>query len=142
MLAALRPGGKCATQAETTWLDLDLIQHLANESKEVYDSVQYAYTQIPTYPCGMIGFLICSLAPEAEESKDAEKRRAAAACDKPRRVFSEKQLAELKYYSTEMHSAAFVLPAFAARAIYKGASVKKNKLQIMQDEMKKFTKKE
>lgn len=29
----------------------------------LYPSVSYAYTAIPTYPCGQIGFVICSMDP-------------------------------------------------------------------------------
>ena len=131
MRNSLRAGGKVCTQAETTWLDLDLIQSLAVSAREKYDSVQYAVTQIPTYPCGMIGFLICSLAPEAKARTAREEREAAARCDKPRRAFSTEVLAKLKYYTPEMHSASFVLPAFANRAIYGGAKVRANKTAIM-----------
>ena len=74
MRNSLRAGGKVCTQAETTWLDLDLIQSLAVSAREKYDSVQYAVTQIPTYPCGMIGFLISSLAPEAKARTAREER--------------------------------------------------------------------
>eukprot|EP00467_Chlorarachnion_reptans_P023830 CAMPEP_0114514180 /NCGR_PEP_ID=MMETSP0109-20121206/16004_1 /TAXON_ID=29199 /ORGANISM="Chlorarachnion reptans, Strain CCCM449" /LENGTH=320 /DNA_ID=CAMNT_0001694179 /DNA_START=73 /DNA_END=1035 /DNA_ORIENTATION=+ len=132
MRLALRAGGKVCTQAETVWLDLDLIQHLAQEARKKYDSVQYAVTQVPTYPCGMIGFLICSLAPESTDSKD---KAAAALCDKPRRTPSNEIQEKLVYYSREMHSAAFVLPVFARRAIYEGAEVSRlNKTKIMAEE--------
>jgi len=137
MRLALRPGGKVSTQAETTWLDLDLIQHLAISAREYYDSVEYAYTQIPTYPCGMIGFLICSLAPAAADSKTNAEKKQMASCRKPRRKLNQKLENVLKYYSKEMHSASFVLPAFARRAIYEGAKVqRKNKMKIMADEKK------
>uniref|UniRef100_A0A7S4DQZ5 PABS domain-containing protein n=2 Tax=Lotharella globosa TaxID=91324 RepID=A0A7S4DQZ5_9EUKA len=149
MRLALRPGGKVCTQAETTWLDLDLIQRLKNAASQRYDNVQYAYTQIPTYPCGMIGFLLCSLSPERKTSETAttekgevneekELRRTLAACDVPRRELPSKVLDQLKYYSKEMHSASFVLPAFARRVIYEGAEVERsNKTKIIDDEKAK-----
>jgi len=134
MREALRPGGKVSTQAETTWLDLDLIQHLAVESRKQYDCVEYAYTQIPTYPCGMIGFLICSLAPE--DTKDSKQQ--AASCKKPRRALADEMAKSLNYYSKEMHTASFVLPAFARRIIYEGAKVERlNKTKIMEAEAEK-----
>mmetsp|Transcript_16250 Transcript_16250/g.25753 ORF Transcript_16250/g.25753 Transcript_16250/m.25753 type:complete len:323 (-) Transcript_16250:57-1025(-) len=137
MRQALRPGGKVCTQAETVWLDLDLIHHLASGARKGYHSVQYAYTQIPTYPCGMIGFLLCSLAPKEaiDEKKDTYE---AARCDKPRRRFDKKALDRLKYYSEEMHKAAFVLPAFARRVIYEGKKVDtQNKMDLMTGSEKK-----
>ena len=43
------------------WVHLDLIKSMKDFCKTIYPSVSYAYTTIPTYPCGQIGFMICSL---------------------------------------------------------------------------------
>lgn len=73
MYNALRPGGKVCTQAECIWLNLDLIQKLVYENMDLYANVEYATTQIPTYPCGQIGFLLCSKS--EDDGKDAEPQK-------------------------------------------------------------------
>ena len=47
------------------WLHLDLIGEVLKHCKEVFPSVDYAFTTIPTYPSGQIGFLMCSTATES-----------------------------------------------------------------------------
>jgi len=74
MYNALRPGGKVATQAETIWLNLDLIQRLVTANLGTFANVEYATTQIPTYPCGQIGFLLCSKAEESKGKKGKAKK--------------------------------------------------------------------
>lgn len=56
-----------ATQAESYWLHLSLIQDLVRNARPFFAAVEYAYTQIPTYPLGQIGFLVCSKAQAAGE---------------------------------------------------------------------------
>ncbi|KAI4153879.1 MAG: hypothetical protein LQ340_002044, partial [Diploschistes diacapsis] len=57
---ALREGGVIATQgSENQWLHLSLIADLRKACLEVFPNVQYAYTTIPTYPSGQIGFMVC-----------------------------------------------------------------------------------
>ena len=58
---ALRPGGHISTQAESVWLHLGLIRQLTQSTRELFPVADYAYTLIPTYPCGQIGFVVCSL---------------------------------------------------------------------------------
>ena len=48
---------------ECIWLHLDLIKEMHDFCKTLYPSVDYAYTTIPTYPSGQIGFILCSLNP-------------------------------------------------------------------------------
>eukprot|EP01102_Stenamoeba_stenopodia_P020628 TRINITY_DN811_c0_g1_i1.p1 TRINITY_DN811_c0_g1~~TRINITY_DN811_c0_g1_i1.p1 ORF type:complete len:290 (-),score=73.22 TRINITY_DN811_c0_g1_i1:236-1105(-) len=99
---ALLPGGIICAQSECMWLHLDLIKELKQTAKELFPSVEYAYTCIPTYPCGQIGFLISSLG---------------GSCKKPRRTVKEALIEEevetLRYYTEQIHEAAFVLPRFA-----------------------------
>lgn len=76
--AALRPGtllsichhcltmlhyiaGVICTQCESIWNNLDLIEKLVRVTTPLFDSVEYGSTQIPTYPCGQIGFLVCRI---------------------------------------------------------------------------------
>ena len=46
---------------ECMWIHMDLIKGMLEFSDTLYPSVNYAYTTIPTYPCGQIGFVMCSL---------------------------------------------------------------------------------
>jgi spermidine synthase len=103
MYKSLRPGGIVCTQGECMWLHIDLIKPLVDSISKTFQSVEYAYTTIPTYPSGQIGFIVAT--------KDR------GSCKKPQRQPSDEVQKELKYYTSELHEAAFVLPAFAKRAI-------------------------
>jgi len=97
---ALRPGGVISTQGECQWLHLDLIFEVQNFCKSVFKVVEYAFTTIPTYPSGQIGFMLCA----RDDNVDFKK---------PIKTWSEKEEAKLfKYYNSEVHKAAFVLPQF------------------------------
>ncbi|KAH9818053.1 Saccharopine dehydrogenase-domain-containing protein [Melampsora americana] len=96
---ALRPNGSISTQGECIWLHLPLIHSLIKGSKDLFPQVEYAYTSIPTYPSGTIGFVVCSL------DKDRN-------LTKPLR-----QVRNTRYYNKRVHEAAFVLPEFARATI-------------------------
>eukprot|EP01087_Luapelamoeba_hula_P024304 TRINITY_DN91_c0_g1_i1.p1 TRINITY_DN91_c0_g1~~TRINITY_DN91_c0_g1_i1.p1 ORF type:complete len:287 (+),score=53.29 TRINITY_DN91_c0_g1_i1:67-927(+) len=98
MRNALKDGGIVCTQAECLWLHLDLISSLVNSSREMYNTVEYAFTTIPTYPCGQVGFVVCSL---------QDKSFTASV---PSRTLPK---GSTRYYNEKVHSAAFVLPEFA-----------------------------
>jgi len=102
MRKALREGGLVCTQAECLWLHIDIISNLVKQSKELYKTAEYAFTTIPTYPSGQIGFVICSL-------RDGNYTASVPA----RKLSSDK----LKYYNEHVHSAAFVLPEFARKKL-------------------------
>lgn len=104
MHKSLRDGGIVCTQGENVWLHLDIIKPLMDSINQMYGTVEYAYTTIPTYPSGQIGFII------AGKNRDS--------CVKPVRLPSEEQTDSMRYYSPEIHEASFVLPAFAKKAIY------------------------
>lgn len=104
MHAALREGGIVCTQGECMWLHVDLINPLVKSISTIYTSVGYAYTTIPTYPSGQIGFIIAT--------------KGRGECSSPVRFPSEDVQKALRYYTPELHKAAFVLPAFAKRAIF------------------------
>jgi len=62
MKAALKGRyGVICCQAECIWLDLPLIKKLITIGRDVFPSVAYANVSTPTYPCGALGFLVCSL---------------------------------------------------------------------------------
>jgi len=105
MRKALKEGGIVATQAECLWLHLELINKLVQESKELYPKVEYAFTTIPTYPCGQVGFVVCSN--NTTEGYTASK---------PVRTLPK---GSTRYYNEQVHTASFVLPEFA-RAKFAG----------------------
>ena len=60
MRDALSPTGVLCTQGECQWLHLDLIEKVIGECRTLFPTVRYAYTAIPTYPSGQIGFIIAT----------------------------------------------------------------------------------
>ncbi|XBH69378.1 hypothetical protein VPH35_097279 [Triticum aestivum] len=108
---ALRPGGVLCNQAESMWLHTHLIQDMLSICCETFKgSVHYAWASVPTYPSGAIGFLLCAkegppvnfLAP----INPIEKLEGAMTAGR-----------DIRFYNTEMHRAAFVLPTFAKREL-------------------------
>ncbi|KAF8435459.1 Saccharopine dehydrogenase-domain-containing protein [Boletus edulis BED1] len=103
---ALAPGGHVSTQAECLWLHLPLISQLRNMTREIFPVSQYAFTTIPTYPSGQIGFILCSKARE--------------------RVLSEpvRKVKDTLYYNEQIHRSAFVLPEFARMILNEGKDIR------------------
>jgi len=102
---ALRDGGVISTQAENQWLHIDFIKQLKDSCKTIFPVAEYAFTTIPTYPSGQIGFMVCC--------KDASRD-----VSKPVRSWSREEEEKLcRYYNKEVHEAAFVLPTFAKKAL-------------------------
>lgn len=91
--------------AENQWLHLPLITKLRKDCKEIFPVAEYAYTTIPTYPSGQIGFMVCSKDPKANLKE-------------PLRSWTqEEELEKCRYYSSDIHKASFVLPNFARKAL-------------------------
>lgn len=91
--------------AENQWLHLALITKLKKDCQEVFPNVEYAYTTIPTYPSGQIGFMVCC--------KDAARDLS----NPLRSVEPEEEEKLFRYYNKEIHKASFVLPTFAKVAL-------------------------
>jgi spermidine synthase len=91
--------------AENVWLHLPLITKLKKDCREVFPVAEYAYTTIPTYPSGQIGFMVCC--------KDANRN----VKEPMRKVSAEEEEKLYKYYNNEVHRASFVLPTFARKAL-------------------------
>lgn len=104
MYGCLREGGIVCTQGECIFLHLNLIRPLVNSISRFYTTVEYAYTMIPTYPSGQIGFIIAT--------------KGRGSCKRPAREADPEALSALKYYNSAIHEASFVLPTFAHREIY------------------------
>eukprot|EP00285_Hemiselmis_virescens_P019349 CAMPEP_0173394556 /NCGR_PEP_ID=MMETSP1356-20130122/28137_1 /TAXON_ID=77927 ORGANISM="Hemiselmis virescens, Strain PCC157" /NCGR_SAMPLE_ID=MMETSP1356 /ASSEMBLY_ACC=CAM_ASM_000847 /LENGTH=302 /DNA_ID=CAMNT_0014352969 /DNA_START=31 /DNA_END=939 /DNA_ORIENTATION=+ len=101
---ALKPGGIVCSQGECMWLHLDLIKSMMDFCGGLFGTVGYAYTTIPTYPSGQIGFLISA-------------KEEGVPLHKPVREPEEAMQEAMKYYSPEIHSASFVLPEFARKKL-------------------------
>jgi len=95
----LKPGGIVCSQGECLWVHADLIDMMCLNHSKPFASCEYASIQVPTYPSGQIGAFLCQKAADGLE----------AGCRKPRRAVD---VEGLRYYSEEMHGAAFALPAF------------------------------
>ncbi|KVI10178.1 Spermidine/spermine synthase family [Cynara cardunculus var. scolymus] len=106
---ALRPGGVVCNMAESMWLHTHLIQDMVTACREIFKgSVHYAWASIPTYPSGVIGFILCSTDGPAVDFKvpinPIEKLKGA-------------HRRELRFYNSEIHRAAFALPSFVKREV-------------------------
>lgn len=104
MKKSLRQDGIICSQGECMWLHTGLIKPLIENCKGIFPVVEYAYTCIPTYPSGQIGFILCS------KSEDIKFRQ-------PVRNIPVEIQESLKYYNRNIHSASFVLPQFAMKAL-------------------------
>jgi spermidine synthase len=104
----LDPGGRTdcfGLAAENQWLHLPLITKLKKDCGEVFPVAEYAYTTIPTYPSGQIGFMVCC-------------KEAGRNVRVPLRSWSREEERKLcRYYNSEIHKASFVLPTFAQEAL-------------------------
>eukprot|EP00892_Ulva_mutabilis_P002268 jgi/Ulvmu1/12041/UM083_0054.1 len=103
---ALAPGGVLSTQGESMWIHLDIIENVSKMCTAVFDggAVNYAYTTIPTYPTGLIGFMVCQKAGGDTATGATEPHRQLPA-------------GATKYYHSALHRAAFVLPQFVRQRI-------------------------
>ncbi|KAF8536799.1 S-adenosyl-L-methionine-dependent methyltransferase [Trichophaea hybrida] len=105
LFGALKEGGVITTQAENQWLHLSLIKELKKSCREVFPVAEYAYTTIPTYPSGQIGFMVCCKDTERDVSKPL------------RKLPEEEENKRYRYYNSRIHEASFVLPTFAKLAL-------------------------
>lgn len=101
MKSALRPNGIVCSQAGTIWNDMELVTSTLSFCRNQFPAAAYAYASVPTYPSGQIGFVIGSL------DKDIT-------FDTPQVVFSreDEKAMNLRYYNSDIHKSAFVLPTF------------------------------
>ncbi|KAL5200298.1 hypothetical protein ABZP36_021501 [Zizania latifolia] len=108
---ALKPGGVLCNQAESMWLHTHLIQDMLSICRETFKgAVHYAWTSVPTYPSGVIGFLLCAKEGPAvnflSPVNPIEKLEGAMEAGR-----------EIRFYNSEIHRAAFVLPTFVRREL-------------------------
>ena len=98
MKKALTDEGIIVTQCESLFLHRNVIEGVYHFARELFPKAGYYHTMVPTYPSGMIGFFVGSL--KRDPLKDFDEERA-------------RRLRGLRYYSSEIHRAAFALPRFA-----------------------------
>ncbi|KAF8964129.1 spermidine synthase [Flammula alnicola] len=103
---ALTPGGHISTQGECLWLHLPLIQELRNMTRGLFATAEYAYTTIPTYPSGQIGFIVCAKAPGRDLRTPV------------------REVQDTKYYNKAIHTSAFDLPEFARVLLEEGKDIR------------------
>lgn len=60
MKEALRPDGIICSQAGSAWCNLDTSTRCYEHCKNIFEKVAYAYTSVPSYPSGQIGFVLAS----------------------------------------------------------------------------------
>uniref|UniRef100_A0A8R1DIX7 PABS domain-containing protein n=1 Tax=Caenorhabditis japonica TaxID=281687 RepID=A0A8R1DIX7_CAEJA len=91
---------------ESVWLHLPLISHLVAFNRKIFPKVAYAQSIVSTYPSGSMGYLICA----KNENRDVAT---------PARELSEEQVKalNLRFYNSQVHRAAFVLPQFVKNAL-------------------------
>lgn len=90
---------------ENQWLHLPLITQLKKDCKGIFPVTEYAYTTIPTYPGGQIGFMVCCKDPNVDVKV-------------PLRSWTPEEEDRLcRYYNSEVHKASFTLPNFARLAL-------------------------
>ncbi|KAK4838605.1 hypothetical protein QYF36_015018 [Acer negundo] len=108
---ALRPGGVLCNMAESMWLHTHLIEDMISICSETFKgSVHYAWASVPTYPSGVIGFLICS-----REGPPVDFINPINPIEKIEGAVKHKR--ELRFYNSEIHTAAFALPAFLKKEV-------------------------
>lgn len=95
--AALKDDGVVASQSESIFLYPDIVKRLYGFTRELFKYNGYAFIAVPTYPAGSIGVCIASKANPVK---------------KPLRQPDSGLEKVLKYYTPEIHEAAFALPAF------------------------------
>lgn len=107
---ALRPGGVLCNMAESMWLHTHLIQDMMTACHEIFKgSVHYAWASVPTYPSGVIGFILCSTVGPPVDFK--------IPVNPIEKIEGALQQRELRFYNSQMHRAAFALPSFVKREV-------------------------
>lgn len=92
---ALKDDGLFVAQSDNPWFKGDLIQAVQKDVKEIFPITKLYIANIPTYPSGMWAFTIGSK--KYDPLKVSEERF---------------EPIDTKYYTKELHKAAFVLPKF------------------------------
>ena len=93
----LRDDGILVPQSDSLIFRLENVEHVTRTLSGIFDDVHVYTTHVPTYPGGLWSFTFASKGPDPRAALDQERLRALEP--------------QLRYYSGEMHQAAFALPA-------------------------------
>ncbi|BAS28976.1 polyamine aminopropyltransferase [Limnochorda pilosa] len=96
---ALAPGGILTAQTESPYLNRELLRQAFRAAAQVFPLARLYLTCVPTYPSGLWSFTLGSLGPDP---LDPAGRGPEGSC---------------RYYTPELHRAAFALPAFVTELI-------------------------
>ena len=102
---AVTPGGQVSIRGGCPWLHLDLISELKAMTLGLFPVAEYAYTTMPSYPSGQIGFIICSRVAGRDLRKPVQKVK------------------NTRYYSEALHKSAFELPEFCRAVLEEGKDI-------------------
>ncbi|MCR2821332.1 spermidine synthase [Lederbergia panacisoli] len=94
---ALKEDGIFVAQTDNPWFKADLIREVQRDVKEIFPITKLYIANVPTYPSGMWTFTLGSKRYDPLEVED-----------------SRFHPIETKYYTKDLHKAAFVLPKFIA----------------------------
>ncbi|PWA55760.1 spermidine/spermine synthase [Artemisia annua] len=109
--SALRPGGVLCNMAESMWLHTHLINDMISACRDVFKgSVRYAWASVPTYPSGVIGFILCST-----EGPPVDFRVPVNPIESLEGAI--KNQSEPRFYNSQIHRAAFALPSFVRKQV-------------------------
>ncbi|MBW8350023.1 spermidine synthase [Bacillus sp. IITD106] len=101
---ALKEDGIFVAQTDNPWFKADLIREVQRDVNEIFPITKLYIANIPTYPSGMWTFTLGSKRYDPLEIAD-----------------SRFHPIETKYYTKDLHKAAFVLPKFVSDLIGDGA---------------------
>lgn len=107
LLNALEPknGIVIMQSSENIWLNIHYLKTLLDDCRTVFANVEYCQCYMPLYTSGQLGLLIASVNKKFDLKK-------------PIRKFSSEVEEELfRYYSADVHNAAFVLPRWASKLL-------------------------
>ncbi|KAK7389046.1 hypothetical protein VNO78_23878 [Psophocarpus tetragonolobus] len=107
---ALRPGGVLSAPADSLWHKNFVVADSITKCKKIFKgSVNYAWTTVPTYASGVIGFMLCSTEGPPVNFKHPVNplnlEQNGVAKGPP------------KFYNLEIHAAAFCLPSFVNKVV-------------------------
>ncbi|XP_052076569.1 spermidine synthase-like isoform X3 [Mytilus californianus] len=99
MKRALKPNGLICSEGKDMYFELPVVKRLMTFSRKIFPKVAYGYAVTPSYAPGHIGFLLCGTNPNTSFKE-------------PLKTLTENEIKErkLKYYSSDIHRACFILP--------------------------------
>ncbi|CAB3405617.1 unnamed protein product [Caenorhabditis bovis] len=140
---ALNSDGILSSQGECPWLDLALIRNLLDITKHLYPVSKYAVGSVPTYTSGLMGYVLCAkskhliannrqIFPNVRYAQSIVSTYPSGCmgyliCAKnnnrdvsvPTRQLTRDEVKSLnlRFYNSDVHRAAFVLPEFVRAAL-------------------------